>query len=231
MSYASFQLRRATRLIGTIMRSLTVDTHKRRSALGTTLYEAHLIAHQQTHIKVDTRYFGDNLTTLFHKHRITYMKVEFLYYIGIVQRCPAHNRTREQHRIEIRDRSNHTCASYLIGNLIESRSSLLGLKLVCNGPTGRLGCVTKMLLLTQGVHLEHYTVCCKGQFLALYIHCIYKIENLVERVAFACSVRYFEAPLAGCSKILEMSVTGELLAQEIVEIGIETTLGHHRRIL
>ena len=230
MLYAGTHLRGAATLVGAVMGSLALVTHKRSAAHRALGYEFHLVAKQQTGIGVHTCDFWNYLTTLLHIYHIAYVKVELFYYIRIVQRGAFHYGTRKEHSIKVGHRSDHTCAPHLIGNLVQARESALGLELIRNGPTRRFCGVAKILLLAQGIDFQHYTIGGKRQLLARGVEVVDESKHLVEGAALAGGVGNFEAPLAGSLKIFVVPRGGQLLAKHKIEVGIELALGNLGRV-
>ena len=119
----------------------------------------------------------------------------------------------------------------MIGDFAQDRRCLLGLELIGDGPARALGRHAEGLLLAQAVHLKHYAVGGHGQALALGVPIVDVVEYLVERRRLAHVVADLEAPGARRLHILVMSFGRQLVAKEVVEIGVELTCCHHGRLL
>ena len=167
MLYLALYLRRTGCVVGTVMGSLAIDAYKRSAALRALGDEEHLLAQHETRTGIHSSYLRNYLTAFLYIDHVAYVKVEFLYYVGIMQRCALYYSSGKLYRVEVCDRCHHTSAAYLIGNLVKTCDRPLGLELVRYCPTRRLCRVAQVLLLTERIHLQNNTVCCKRQVLAL----------------------------------------------------------------
>ena len=88
-----------------------------------------------------------------------------------------------------------------------------------------------MLLLTQGVNFQYNAVCRYRKILALHIPIRDIVHHFLQRLAFLHSFRHLESPTCTLRKILIMTVGRQLLAKQIIEVGIKASLCHDTRVL
>ena len=136
MLYLALYLWRALGVIGAIVGSLTVNTDQWSTALGAFLYEIYLLTEHETGIGINACYLGDDFTTLLYVDHVTDVKVEFLDYVGIMERSALYHCTRQLYGVKISHRSDNTSTAHLICNLVQAGKRLFGLELVCYCPAG-----------------------------------------------------------------------------------------------
>ena len=175
-------------------------------------------------------YLGNDLPTLLHQHSITHMQMQLCHEIGIVQSGSAYLRTGQMHRIHIGNGSDGACASHLKHHLAQYGLLLLCLELIGNSPSGALGRHTQGTLLRQGVYLEHDAVCGHRQIPAFCIPVVYIVINILQGVCQPHLCAYLKSPSRSSLQIGIMTVTGDSLSQQIIEVGIQPTLGHHAAV-
>ena len=106
----------------------------------------------------------DDLTALLYEDLIIDVQVEGFDEVSVVKRGTAHGRARERHGIEIGHRRDGTRTPDLEVYGDETRLSLLGLILVGDSPARGLRRIAQLLLLGDGVDLEHDTIGGDGGF-------------------------------------------------------------------
>ena len=140
------------------------------------------------------------------------MQVEALDEVLVVQGGALHGGASQLHGVHIGHRCDGTCAPHLIGHLIETRTHALSLELIRDGPTGALGCKAEGALLTQGIHLQHDTVCGHGKVLTRRIPVVDEVVDLLQRPHFLHTLGYLKPPLTGDLQILKVSLRRQFLA-------------------
>ena len=228
---ATLDLGRAPLFVGTEPGRLALNAFQRRATLGTVAYEAHLLAHQQAGRGVDRGNLGYDFAPLLDIDHVAYVQVEGVHEIFVVQGGPLDNRAREQHRVEVGHRGDGARAPYLERHRVEPRERLLGLELVGDGPTGRLGRVAQVFLLPQRVDLEDHAVGSHRQMLALGVPIGDILLHLVDRVENAHGIGYLETPRTGPLQVLVVGIGGQILTQQVIEVGIEPPGSHYGRVL
>ena len=85
--------------------------------------------------------------------------------------------------VHIGDGCDGSSASYLVGDLIEACACSLGLELVGYCPSGALGCVAEMFLLSDRVDFEDYAVGGYGEVFALCVPVVDEGEDIIDGLA------------------------------------------------
>ena len=210
------------------MCSLTLITHQRCAAHGTARDEgdgSRAVGSDVIH------YLWDNLSPLLHQHMIAHMQMQLGHHIGIVQRGTAHLGSGQLHGIHIGHRRHGSRTPYLEHHLPQYGLLLLGLELVGNGPTGTLGRHAQTTLLRQGVDLEHYAVGGHGQELALGVPMVDVVIDVLQRTDQLHVLAYLESPAAGSLQIGIVAVAWDVVAKQVIEVGIQPALCHGAAVL
>ncbi len=176
-------------------------------------------------------YLRNNLAALFHKDAVAHVEVEGGHHVGIVKRCPADLCTSQLNRVHVGNGRHSTGSAHLEDNLPERCLGLFCLKLVGYCPTGTLGRHAEALLLGQGIDLQHDAIGGDGQAVPFLVPIVDVGEHLVQRADQPHVLAHLEAPTRRCLEVLIVSVAGDAFAQEIIEVGIQSTLCHGAAVL
>ena len=213
MLYLALDLRRTSRIIGAIMRRFALIACQRATTFRTFVDETDLIAYHETGIHIHTYNLRDDFTALFYIHHITNVQVEPFNDIGIVQGSTLHHRTGQLDRIEIGHWRNGTGASYLISHHIQSGACPFCLELIGYGPTGRLGRIPQIALLTEGIDLQNDTIRCHRKVLPFHIPIANKLQHFFQCSTFPHDIADLKAPSGSRLHILVMAVARQILTQ------------------
>ena len=140
---ASLDLRCAARVVGTVPGCLALVAHQRRAALRTALRKLHGLGNDGALVDVYANNLGDNLAALLNVHHVADMQVEATDEVLVVQRGTPHGGACQLYGLHVGNGRHGTRASHLVGDLQQSGTLALGLELIGNGPSGRLGCITE----------------------------------------------------------------------------------------
>ena len=116
---------------------------------------------------------------------------------GIVQRGALDDRTGQQNRLQIGYGRNRSGPSDLKIDRQQPSQRLLGLELVGDGPTRRLGRIAEAVLKRETVDLDHDAVGCERQLLPGLIPTTDVLVDFVHVAAQGDLVRDFKSPLTG----------------------------------
>ena len=231
MLYLALYLRRASCVIRTIVASLAGIAHKGRATFGAMCGKGYRSGIRLSAVFSHSHYLRDYLAALFHIHEVAFVKIETLDEVLIVECGASDCSSGKMHGVHICHGSDGACATHLICHLEQACAGALRLVFVCYGPSRRLGRHAERTLLAQGVDLEHYAVGGHGQILALRVPIGYKLHYLLQSLHLLHSLRHLESPPAASHKVLVMSVFGQILAEQIIQIGIESACRHYARVL
>ena len=148
-----------------------------------------------------------------------------------MQRGALNHSAGQLYRFEVSDRRDDTCTADLIRDLAKEGQLFLRGELVGNCPTGCLGGKTEFFLLRQVVDFEHDTIGRYRQVLALRVPIGDIRHYLIDRVAHFDGVGDGKSPLTRSVESFEMRLTGQVLAEHVIEIRIESASGHFPRVL
>ena len=110
----TFNLRRTTGFIRTIMGRLPFRTIQRRTAFRASLDKSNFRTQQhRTGIDIDTNDLRNDLSAFFYIYIISQMQIQSFNNICVMQRGTFDGRPSQQYRFQIGNRSNCPCASYL----------------------------------------------------------------------------------------------------------------------
>ena len=210
--YAAFYLWRTTCIVGAIPRSLALVANKRCSAFRTTLDELYWLGDDGALVDVNTHNLWDNLATFLHIYVITYMQVETLYKILVVQCGALYCGTSQLHRIHIGHRGDGSSTTNLIGYLVQAGANPLSLKLIGDGPSWTLGCKAQSTLLSQRIYFQHNAICSYRQLFALCVPVVDEVVNLLQRLYLLHTLRNLESPTASHLEILKMPLSRQFFA-------------------
>ena len=213
MLYLALDLRRTCRIIGAIMGRFALITCQRTAAFRTFVDETDLIAYHKTGIHIHTYNLRNDFAALFHINHIANMQVESFDDVGIMQGSTFHHRTGQLNRIQIGHRCYSTSTSDLICHHIQSGACPFCLELVGYRPTGRLGCISQIALLTEGIDLQNDTIRRHRKVLPFYIPIADKLQYFFQGSTLAHDIADLKAPCGSCLHILVMSVARQILAQ------------------
>ena len=108
---------------------------------------------------------------------------------------------------------------------------LLCHELVGDGPSRTLCRHSQTALLCYGVDFQHDAVCGHGQVLAFLVPVVYIVVDVLQGLGKLHLRTYLKAPSACQLHVVVMACSRYLVTQQIVEVGIESALCHHSRIL
>ena len=206
MFYFSFYLGRTGRVIGTIISCFTFITYQFASTLRAVSNESHFIANHYTGIFVYTNNLWNNFTAFLYIYHIANVKIESFNNICIMERGAFYHCSRQLHRVKIGNRSNGSRTPYLISHFVQAGTCPFCLKLIGNSPTGRLGCITKITLLTQRIDFQYNTIRSNRKIFTLGIPISDKLKYLFQCFTLACNIRYLKAPFFYFFQIFVMAV-------------------------
>ena len=132
---------------------------------------------------------------------------------------------------EVGNRRDDTCSADLVGNRFEERQLFLGWELIGDRPSRCLGCVAEFVLLGEVIDLEHDAVGGNRQVLALGVPVGDVVHHLIDRVTNLDGIGYMETPLSGCFEPFVMGLAGQVLADHVIEIGVQSASCHLTRVL
>ena len=209
-------LRRTRRIIGTIMRRFALITGQRTSTFRTFGDETNLVAQHETGFLIHPNNLRNDFSSLFHIYHIPQTQIQTFDDVGIMQGSTLHYRTRQLHRIEIGYRRNGSCTAHLIGNAVQTSTSAFCLELVSDCPTGRLGRITQIPLLTERIYFQNDTIRRYRKVLTLHIPITDEVKHLLQRSTLAHDVADLESPLGSQLHVFIMSVTRKFIRQQII---------------
>ena len=212
----TLDLRRTCRIIGTIMGRFAFVTCQRAATFRTFIDETDLITHHKTGIHIHSNNLRNDFAALFHIHHIADVQVEPFNDVGIVQRSTLHHRTCQLNRIQIGHRCYGTCTSYLISYQIQTGTSSFSLEFISNSPTGRLGGISQITLLTSRVDLQNDTIRCYGKVLTFQIPITDKLQHLFQGSTPAHDIADLETPTGSSLHIFVMTIGRKVFTQQII---------------
>ena len=232
MLYTPQYLRLAALLVGAIPRSPLARFSglflQRRTAHGASPDEVHLgPSGAADGVVVHRHHFGDDLAAFLYQHGVALVQVELTHEGLVVERGPLDNGAGQQDGIHVGHRRHDTRTSHLIRHLTKDGRGLLRLKFVGDGPSGALGGHAEGFLLRQRVDFQHDAVGGHRQRPSRFVPVVDVVHHLLQRVAQLHVGAHFEAPSFGGHHVVVVRIAGNVVAQKIVEIGIQPALGTH----
>ena len=158
------------------------------------------------------------------------MEVERCHHICIVERSPSHLCASQLHRVHVCNRRYGTCSAHLEDHLPERCLGLFCLKLIGDCPSWALCRHAEALLLRQRIDFQNNTIGSHGQVAAFLVPIINEGKHVVERVGQRHAFTDLKSPSCCCLEVLIVSIAGNTIAQEVVEIGIQASLSHRAAV-
>ena len=229
--YSPLYLRRAASVVGAVVGGLALVAHERRAALRAAVNKPYRLHARRARLGVNAHNLRYYLASLLHIHVVAQVKVEAAYEVLVVQRGAAHRSAGQLHRLHVGHWRHRARAPHLEGHLGEPRALALGLELVGYRPARALRRVAQGALLPQRIYLEHYAVGGHGQLLAGRVPVGYVVHYFLQAVRLAHRAAYLEAPAGGLLQVLVVAVARQLVAEQVVQVGVEVAAGHESRAL
>ena len=158
------------------------------------------------------------------------MHIEQVHLLRIVEGCPLYDSTAELDRLQIGNRGHSSSPSHLIVNAQEFGQSLLGLELICHGPTRELGGIAKFFLIWKFIDFHNDAVSGERKVLSFCVPIVYVFLDFLCRIEYTSMFRYREAPACSCIKSLRMSFIWKIFTKHVVERTFETAVSNHTAV-
>ena len=231
MLNAPLDLRRTAGIVGAVPGGFALVAHQWRATFGAATDELDGLGYDGALVQVHAHDLRDDLATFLYIDMVANVQVEGADEVLVVQRGATHRGTGQLHRLHVGHGGHSARPPHLVGHFQQASARSLGLELIGNGPTGALGRESERALLSQTVHFQHDAVGSHRQVLALRVPVGYEVENFLNRLHLAHAFADLEAPLPRGLEVLEVALGRQLLAQEIVQVGIQPASGHHAAVL
>ena len=170
------------------------------------------------------RYLRDDFSAFFYPDEIALMQVQRADEVFVVKRGAFDYCTAQQNRFHVGNGCHCAGSAHLVTHGVEARQLFFGGELKRNSPTRSLGGIAQHLLLSQRVDFQYYTIGRHRQRLALFVPVVDIIHHLFHRVADANGVADVKTHVAGPFEPLIVCRTGQVLAQNIIQISVQSTL-------
>ena len=174
-------------------------------------------------------HLGNDLSPLLHADQVALPDVQLGNLVGIVQRGILNGRSGHEHLFQPGHRRDSTRPAHLVVNANEARQALLGLELVGQGPSRRLGRGAQRPAVHGLVHLDDHSVNGERQSVASVIpvgqivhhsrHIVHALKSPVKRQGG------LEAPPGGIVDAPGMAVQFPVLQFHPVEETVQSAPG------
>ena len=226
----SLYLGRTSRLVRAECLCFLLVPDKSRSAVRASSWEVGEFGVGRSLGQFDACDLRDDFSSLFHVYVVTYVDIEYFHLVGIVERCSLYNSSAEEHRLQVCNRSDCACATYLIVYAVKSCECLFCLELVCHCPAWELGCIAQFLLILHLIDLYHDAVSCKRKCFTFCIPVVYELFNLFYAFAYSSKVRNRQSPFRSLCKGLVVCGVRQIFAQHVVKCTLQTTVCDHAAV-
>ena len=228
---ASGDLRPAAIFVGTYPGGVAEDALQRRPAFRAVgdKFDFQCIGIAVRHVHAHD--LGDDFARFLHIKPVSLVDVEFLDYVVVMQRGTFHDRARQLHRFQIGHRCDDTHAACFERNEAQGSAFPFGIEFKGHCPAGRFRRGAHADLLAPVVDLEYQSVGRDRQLLAVLVPVSDIVVDILHGLEQSHLFGYLETPLGGVEDIVVMILGGEMVAEQIVEAGVEMTAGHFAGIL
>ena len=216
------ELRQTAILVGAVVACLPFGTNQGCATNGTHCRVCDGPCVRLALVQVDAYNLGNNLTALLHQQVVSLTNIQLGHEIGIVQGSTLDRGAAKPHRLHVGHRGHHSGAPHLIGYLQQWGADSLCLKLICNGPTGRLGCHAQAVPKGGLVDLDNHAVDAERKVPAGRVPVVDKGLYLVYVLALADIGLDLKAHLLGS---LQTAVMGTVLGRKAC-----VAVGKHHKV-
>ena len=161
-------------------RSFAFNSHKTGAASRTMAYKRHRRRAGSALRNLHTGNFGYDFAAFLHIKHIVLVYIESAHYILVVHRCSFYNSTRQQHRLEIGNRSDDAHAADIERHEPQTGKRAFGREFIRYRPSGRLGREPEIKLLSKRVYFEHKAVGRHRQSFAGFVPIVYIFVDFVD---------------------------------------------------